>query len=100
MTQTGLLAGQLGLQAALERVEHTEWLQRARSVMLRFVYEDVPFSADDLRRVAGDPPGSANALGALFREYAEAGRIVVAGVTHSTRPGARGRRITLWKGPA
>lgn len=96
MTRTGLLEGQLGMDAALARVEDSGWAQRAREAIRVFTAAGVTFSAEDVRARAGDP-ASPNAMGALMRMAVHEGLIEVAGTRRSTRPDARGRQLPVWR---
>lgn len=96
--RTGALETQLGMDAALARVEADEWAQRARMEIKTCIAYRIPFDAEDIRQIVGDPPGSGNALGALFKEFADAGLIEIVGTRKATRPDAHGRRLMVWKG--
>lgn len=96
MTRTGLLEGQLGMDAALARVEDSGWARRALDAIDAFTRADVSFTAEDVRARAGDP-ASPNAMGALMRLAVAYGLIEVAGTRRSTRPDARGRQLPVWR---
>lgn len=55
------------------------------------------FTAEDVRRMIGDPPHP-NVLGAALSAAARAGTIVAVGWTDSTRTAARGRPLRKWEG--
>lgn len=93
--RTGVYEGQLGMDAALERVQGTQWLLRARRAVDTFCDLGISFTSDEVRDVAGPPP-SPNSIGALIHAIAEEGRIREIGTTRSRRPEAHGRRLTKW----
>lgn len=97
MSRTGVLEGQLGMDAALSRTDGSDWQVRARDAILRFCRADVSFTAETLRDAVGDPPGTGNAIGALLHELASSGLIVEAGSRRAERPDARGRRLIVWR---
>ena len=55
------------------------------------------FTADDLIKAIGKPPGHSNQIGALFAFWSESGFIVHSGSTPSKRAGNNGRRIQIWR---
>lgn len=80
-----------------ERVKKDpEWNRRA-DLYLSSLYVGVHFTADDLIDDCGLPTGSLNQVGAKFRAWAKAGRIVMAGTRSSTRKTTHGRLIRHWK---
>ena len=95
--RTGELETQLALDAELERLEHDEWVQRARFVLSSFCLAGIEFTSDDLRKTMGVEPPSPNVLGALFRSVSDEGWIRFVGYRKSTRPEAHGRPITVWR---
>lgn len=96
--RTGALEGQLGMDAAMERVADTEWLGRARRAVASLCQVGMPFTSDDVVAIAGDPPGSGNVVGALMRAIAREGWIRDTGsTTHSRRPEAHRRKLSIWR---
>lgn len=61
-----------------------------------------PFTSDDVRRVAGDPPVdcSPNVAGAVINHAARAGLIRMVGWTKSARVIGHGNDVRLWQGCA
>lgn len=57
------------------------------------------FTADDLVKLIGLPPGSANAVGAAFIGASRAGLIVRLGEVRSARAGRHAGRQSLWGRP-
>lgn len=60
------------------------------------------FTAEDVRgyvedNYPGREPHHPNIYGAVFRELANAGRIVPVGWTEATRPESRGRALRVWQ---
>ncbi len=94
--RTGVLETQLSLDSALDRVEGHQWVEAARYAIDSFCSIGVPFTAEDVRRVAGDPP-TPSAIGALFNAVADEGWIVFVGYEKAHRPEAHGRIIRVWK---
>jgi hypothetical protein len=92
------LAGQIGMDDALARVQHTRWQRNVRRAVLTLCRADITFTAETVREMAGDPPGAPNAMGAALHALAEEGLIVEVGSTRSKRPEARGRRVLVWRG--
>ena len=97
--RTGELETQLGMDAALEAVEHDAWLKRARFVMAAFCAAGMEFDAEDVReQTLGDVPGSGNAVGALFKQCAREGWITPTGrYRKARRPEAHGRILPVWR---
>jgi hypothetical protein len=81
--RTGQLELTLGLDRATERAEL--WVCDARAFVLR-CDPGTRLSADDLRDAVGDPPGTGNACGAVFRRLAETGWLQQVGWEVSRRP--------------
>lgn len=92
--RTGQLELTLGTDAALERA--AEWAGKARRCIER-VWPGQQFTAEHVRDSVGDPPGSGNSMGPVFRAAARDGLITCTGFTTSTRPDAHGRALRTWR---
>lgn len=76
------------------------WVEAAERAVLSRIAKGETASSDTLHEdVPDEPSASGAAYGALFARLARAGLIREVGMTRSTRPSARRRRIILW-GPA
>ncbi len=60
--------------------------------------ELVEFTAEDVRRLVGDPPDHANAMGALFNTAARRRLIVRVGYRKAGRPSLHRHPIAVWRG--
>jgi hypothetical protein len=76
---------------------HSGWIELADTVIARLASYGEPFSAEDVRRWAGDPVHP-NAVGARFNAAARRGLIVPAGITKATRPDRHASLLRLWVG--
>jgi hypothetical protein len=93
MAPTGQLALALQTDQAAERAE--DWTRKAVQLVREFDFG--PFTADSLTAVIGRPPGSGNAVGALFHQLAREGLIEAVGWTTSSRPERHGAAIRIWR---
>ena len=86
MTRTGVFETQLAFDAALGRTPE-EWTEAAREAVSWFGYRGEDFTAEDIRRDIGDPPGSPHALGALLHALEAEGTIKAVGfIQHCLAP--------------
>lgn len=96
------MTAQLTLEAAEFAVEEAAAVHWAKEVRLRFdalVRRGLPFTSDSVwdSLPADLLVGRPNLLGELFKDAAQARRIVGSGRwVRSERPEARGRRIQVW----
>lgn len=93
--RTGQLEMQLGMDAALGRA--AEWAERAEACIILLPLPGERFTADDLRRWAGDPPAHGDALGAVLRNARKAGLIRAVGYEQSSRPERHGAVNRIWE---
>lgn len=95
MSRTGALETQLSMDVALERAE--PWSE----VALKAVEDWTPggrLTSDVLREWVGDPPGHADAIGAVFRTAKRRGWLRYTGEqVISSRPSAHGRYLRVWE---
>jgi hypothetical protein len=98
MTRTGIYEGQLGMDDALRRTGPA-WAELARHAVADLCSTGATFTAEDVRRLAGDPEAP-NAMGALLHAIADEGWISMVGTVKSTRPNAHGRRVIVWRASA
>lgn len=57
-----------------------------------------PFTAEDVRAIAGDPPNHHNAMGARFLAAARSGLVAKQGYTTPSRPSRHANAIAVWRG--
>jgi hypothetical protein len=87
--------------AAVSAATVTGWRLAADHAIERLAGTGGTFTAEDVRRLAGDPLGShPNAMGARLSAAARRGTIVPAGYVQATRPQSRARVLRAWKGAA
>ncbi len=72
------------------------WENRAAFAIYRLCQADSNFSAEDVRRDAGEPPHP-NSIGSVFRKAYKAGIIEPAGVGVATRPERHASLIRMWR---
>lgn len=84
-----------GTAAVLAAVD-VDWTAAASGVMEEFIAAGREFTADEVTYYAG-LPDRRNAVGALFRRYVAAGRIIRVGWTTTTRPSRRAAALAVWK---
>lgn len=98
MTRTGQLELRLAHDDALDHA--AEWAGQARTEIVARLLHDrsQKFTAEDVRRWVGDPPGDGAAMGALFRSLANEGWIEACGYDTAKRPDAHGRVLRVWRG--
>jgi len=78
----------------------TWWWAEAERIVLALVASGHTVSSDDLhQRYPLEPSATGAAFGGLFSRLSQAGKIREVGMTKSTRPEARRRRIILWGRP-
>ena len=91
-------AGDAGTRAAVSDPEASAWLtERALPVLEHLSETGVPFTSDDVRERAGDPPTSA-AMGAALRVAAGRRLIVRVGYRPARRPSRHGAIVAVWQG--
>ena len=73
------------------------WLDLARGAIAYLAASGRHFTADDVRRLAGEPP-SDNALGAVLLAASKRHEIVTVGFDRSKRVTRRGGMVRVWKG--
>ena len=84
-----------GMAAALDNAGE-DWRRRARAYAEFSARIGRRFTAEDVRRAAGDPP-SINAMGALFGVLSKAGLIRPAGRVKPERASRHSNWITVWE---
>lgn len=86
-------------QAAALAAASQSWRQDAEAALSDLAASGRVFTAEDLRRVAGDAPGpSQNSFGALFAAASRAGMIEAVGITTASRDVAAGHVLRQWRG--
>lgn len=76
------------------------WWAEAERIVLALVAAGHTVSSDDLhQRYPHEPSATGAAFGGLFSRLSRDGKIREVGMTKSTRPEARRRRIILWGRP-
>jgi hypothetical protein len=82
-----------------DSAEPLEWKQRADAAIKSLAASGARFTAEDVRRIAGDP-SHPNALGARIFEAARKGQIRRVGTTRAQRVGRRMGTLAEWMGTA
>ena len=101
-SQLSLFDGEARKQRGMAAVEtaeaiHGAWVERADAEILFLARTGIPFSAEDVRRTAGDPVHP-NAMGARFNAAARRGLIRKAGVIKADRSERHANEMRLWIG--
>jgi hypothetical protein len=89
--------------AGVESVtEHTPgyWRSACDRAILEFARKREPFTAEDVRRIVGDPPNHPNAMGARFLEAVRSGVIRRVDRATPARPSRHASSFSLWVGVA
>ena len=95
--QMAAAAREQGQRAALG-VEPHDWRAAAAKAIEMLAATGETFTADAVRRLAGDPPSAAGGLGAALGAAARAGVIEPYGYRRSRRSRRRGGVVTVWRG--
>lgn len=77
---------------------HEAWKRAAWLEMVRLCSIGCEFNADDIRSKVGDPPGSQNAWGALFRRALRSGFVERCGYRPGQKATAHTRRCAIYRG--
>jgi hypothetical protein len=88
-----------GLFAA-DMAASDDWKSRWDEAIGYLARRGGPFTADDVREIAGDPTDHPNATGARFLAAARAGLIRRVGYRSATHEGAHARMVSEWVGVA
>ena len=85
-------------EASQARVAFSEpsWQDKAAAAIKRLAATGQVFTVDDLRAELAEEPKSPNSYGTAFTIAEKKGVICVAGMGHSKRPEAKGRRVIRW----
>ena len=75
-----------------------DWKEAALAIIKAMASSGLSFHAEDVRKLAGDPPNHPNAFGAIFNAAAKAKIIIRIGDVMAKRDNAHARRISLYKG--
>ncbi len=78
-------------------VEDIHWRERALNTIMVLATSDSPFTAEDVRTIAGDPDRP-NSMGALLSYCARKGLIRKVGRRNATRPSLHASELTEWSG--
>lgn len=81
----------------VSRAESDQWNERAANVITYLAESGKPFTADDVRELAGDP-SRVNALGAAMSRAAKAGIIDRVGTQNASRPSRHASLQVIWVG--
>lgn len=71
------------------------WEQKARAAIAELIKVESNFTADDVRKIAGDPP-TPNAMGAALRLACKRYWIRPVGVTTADRPSRHASLLRVW----
>lgn len=83
--------------ALADAAEPGFWKDRADAAIKALAAEQREFTAEDVRKLAGDPT-HANAMGARFSAAAKAGIITYVKHRKSTRPSLHACKVAVWVG--
>lgn len=88
--------------AAVEAHSDAEYRYRLIGAIEVLAASGREFTADEARRIAGDPPETThpNIAGALFNAAAKTGIIRMVGYGTSERPRGHGNTVRIWVGAA
>jgi len=75
-----------------------DWKEATLAIIKAMASSGMKFHAEDVRKLAGDPPNHPNAFGAMFNAAVKMKLIVRVGDIMATRDNAHARRISLYKG--
>ena len=75
-----------------------DWKEATLAIIMAMASSGLLFDAEDVRKLAGDPPNHPNAFGAIFNFAIKAKIIVRIGDVMAKRDNAHARRISLYKG--
>jgi hypothetical protein len=75
-----------------------DWKDATLAIIKAMASSGMKFHAEDVRKLAGDPPNHPNAFGAMFNAAVKMKLIVRVGDIMATRDNAHARRISLYKG--
>lgn len=83
--------------ARVDQAEDEDWKERADEAILELARKPSPFTAEDVREIAGDP-SRPNAMGARLSANARRGLIRHYGFVHARRPERHSSLVILWMG--
>lgn len=101
MGKLGSALGEAARDLGMARVEAAvspEWKDRRDFVIRLLAVRGEEFTAEDVRRLAGDPPGHPNAMGPGLATASRAGLIKKVGYRPSDRPTLHRHPIAVWIG--
>jgi hypothetical protein len=75
-----------------------DWKEATMAIIKAMASSGMTFNAEDVRKLAGDPPNHPNAFGAIFNAATRLKLIVRVGDIIAKRDNAHARRISLYKG--
>jgi hypothetical protein len=75
-----------------------DWKDATMAIIKAMASSGMTFHAEDVRKLAGDPPNHPNAFGAMFNAAVKMKLIVRVGDIMATRDNAHARRISLYRG--
>ncbi len=87
----------LGIAATEVAALFDPWVSSCDRAITYLASCGLPFSAEDVRELCGDPPRP-NLFGVRFRAALRAGSIRRVGYAPSTRPERRGGVVAMWEG--
>jgi hypothetical protein len=84
-------------QQRVDEAEHKKWKALADKVIRHLIWTGESFTAEDVRRLAGDPSRD-NAIGARLSAWARTGKIRTVGYTQATRAPRHASLLRVWRG--
>lgn len=85
-----------GMKSALDN--SGAWKHTAQAAIEYLAKTGKQFTAEDVREIAGDPPGHYNAMGAAIRAAAQRGSIRKVGFRKATRESLHATELAVWEG--
>jgi hypothetical protein len=99
VTLTGEALRDIGIERAGSGqpvVVEALWREKARAAIVSLAKKSYFFTAEDVRKEAGDPP-TPNSMGAALRSAYQAGIIIPASVTIAARPSRHSSLMRSWR---
>jgi hypothetical protein len=84
-----------GMRRVLDATD-LRWKQAANKALAHLAESGQPFTAEDVRAIAGDPPRP-NAMGAILRAGARRHDLIKVGRQPATRPELHASELTVWQ---
>ena len=93
----GELLKEFGI-AAVSKSTPEDWRESCDKAIAELAATGRAFTADDIRRLVGDPPNHPNAMGARFVAAAKAGILRKVGYQSPLRASRHASVVAIWRG--